>query len=202
MKLSISILSLVSIVVWCRVSVAQEPDCGAVAAAGRMARATAVAKINESKQKAGSGYRAQLVLASRVLELRPGDRQAAVQLLNLIPKNDAEQTIWMTLGDALCVGESFGDMRSLADIRDRFPRNLTRAVLLVPEKLPEYVAYGGASTLDPHSDYAVQMRVVCRAQHQAFLKAINSLPPTEKQRFVHYTFDPETCHAIRLPEAD
>jgi hypothetical protein len=126
MKLSISILSLAAILLWCCVSVAQEPDCGAVAAAGRIARATSITTINATKQKAGNGYRAQLVLASRVLELRPGDKQAAVQLLNLIPKNDAEQTIWMTLGDALCGGESVLDMRSLADIRDRFPRNLTK----------------------------------------------------------------------------
>ena len=186
----------------CAALSAQAPNCDEVAAMARMARAKSTAFLGAEKRKAGDSYRAQLVFASRLLELHPEEQQAAVLLLNLIPQGDEQQTIWMTLGDALCSGESMSDMKSLGRLGESLPRKLARAVLLVPDKLPGYIAYASTSVQDPHSDYAVQMQTVCRDKHAEFLKAVEGLPSDQRDWFVNHVFNPEGCHALALPEAE
>ena len=151
---------------------AQEPNCDQTAAMAGMARAKSSEAVTVAKQKAGDNYRAQVVFAARSFELRPTDKSAAVLLLNLIPQDDGQQTTWMTLGDSLCDSESVADMKALGRVGDRLPRDLAKAVLLVPDRLPGYVAYAATSVHDPHSDYAVQMQTVCRARHPEFVKAV------------------------------
>jgi len=181
---------------------AQEPSCGEIAAMVRMARAKSSEALIAEKQKAGDSYRAQVVFAARSSELRPTDKGAAVLLLNLIPQDDGQQTTWMTLGDSLCDSESVADMKSLGRVGDRLPRDLAKAVLLVPDRLPGYVAYAPTSVQNPHSDYAVQMQTVCRARHPEFVKAVGGLPTDKRDWFVKHVLNPEGCHALALPEAE
>lgn len=130
------------------------------------------------------------------------DKSAAVLLLNLIPVDDAQHTTWMTLGDALCSAESVADMKSLGGLGERLPHDLAKAVLLVPDKLPGYIAYASTSVQDPHSDYAVQMQTVCRAKHPEFAKAVEGLPADKRDWFVKHVLNPDGCHALALPEAE
>lgn len=188
--------------VFCGASSAQELNCDQAAAMARMARARSSAMVAAEKQKAGDSYRAQVVFAARSLELRPMDKKAAVLLLNLIPQDDAQHTTWMTLGDALCSGESAADMKSLGRLGEHLPRDLAKAVLLVPDKLPSYVSYAPTSVQDPHSDYAVQMQTVCRAKHPSFVKAVEELPADKRDWFVKHVLNPDGCHALALPEAE
>lgn len=181
---------------------AQEPNCGEVAAMARMARAKSSEAVTVEKQKAGDNYRAQVVFTARSFELRPADKAAAVLLLNLIPQEDGQQTTWMTLGDSRCDSESVADMKSLGRAGDRLPRDLAQAVLLLPDRLPGYVAYAATSVHDPHSDYAVQMQTVCRARHPEFAKAVEGLPADKRDWFVKHVLNPDGCHALALPEAE
>jgi hypothetical protein len=181
---------------------AQEPNCGEIAAMARMARAKSSTTAAAERQKAGDSYRAQVVFAARSLELRLGDTTAAVLLLNLIPQDDGQHTTWMTMGDSLCDAESVDEMKSLGALGDRLPHDLARAVLLVPDKLPEYVAYAPTSVQDPHSDYAVQMQTVCRGKHAEFVKTVEGLPTDQRDWFVKHVLNPDGCHALALPEAE
>jgi hypothetical protein len=72
---------------------------------------------------------------------------------------------------------------------------------LVPDKIPEYVAYSLTSVQDPHSDYAIQMQKVCRAKHAEFIQAVAKLPREKKDQFMKYIFDPDACNALTLPQS-
>jgi hypothetical protein len=179
---------------------AQKSDCGEVDAMAHMARSISSKELAGYQQAAGNGYQARVVFAVKRLEFYPQDREAALQLLNLIPADDHEQHLLMTLGDHLCGAEPVREMKLLDQLGERLPRELSKAVLLVPEKLPEYVAYSIPSVQDPHSDYAVQMQKVCKARHEDFVQAIAKLPPAKMRRFLRYVFNPDGCDALALPE--
>jgi hypothetical protein len=167
-----------------------------------MARARSTDALSQQKKRAGDSYRAQVVFAARLFELRPKDMSAANLLLNLIPRDDAQQSTLMTLGDSLCDSELVSDMKSLGRVRDALPRDFAGAVLLVPSNMPAYVAYSLTATLDPHSDYALQMRRVCRQAHAEFTKAIDLLPPDKRDWFTKHILDPKGCRALALPESE
>ncbi len=196
----ICILTLCSVL--CIASPAEVPNCHEVVAMARMVRATSTNVLTAEKQKAGNSYREQLVFTTRLTELNPTDKQAAAQLLALVPQNDEQDVTWMTLGDSLCDSEPVSDMMSLGQLGERLPRDLAKAVLLVPEKLHDYVAYALTSTQDPHSDYAVRMQVVCRNKHAEFMKAVAGLSADKKNQFIKHVFNPDGCHALALPEAE
>jgi hypothetical protein len=180
------------------------PDvpCSEVHAIARISRATSLAELDKAKQNSGGSYRTQIVLSARSFELQPGSRDAAVSLLNRLPQDDAQHATLMTLGDSLCDKESVVEMKSLSRLGERLPRDLAKAVLLVPDKLPGYVAYASTSVRDPHSDYAVQMQAVCRAKHSEFVKAVEALPSDQRDWFSKHVLNPEDCHALALPEAE
>ena len=110
--------------------------------------------------------------------------------------------ILMTLGESLCDDEAVAEMFSLSRIRDHLAHDFAKAVLLVPDMLPKYVAYASTSVQDPHSDYAVQMQKVCRGKHAEFVKAVERLPTDQRDWFVNHVLNPEGCHALALPEAE
>lgn len=178
-----------------------ETNCTQIVSMARMARAKTSAVLTAEKQRAGDSYSAEVVFAARSFELRATEQRAAA-LLNLIPQGDEQQITWMTLGDSLCTAETVADMKSLARVGESLPRELAKAVLLVPDKLPNYVAYAPTSVQDPHSDYAVQMESVCRAKHLEFVSAVGGLPTDKKEWFVKHILNPEGCHALALPEAE
>ena len=183
-------------------SFGQEANCGEVAATARMARAKSLAALNAEKPKAGGTYRARVVFAARAFQLNPNSKHAAEMLLESIPKDDEQQRVLLELGDSLCDGESLSDMESLARVGDSMPESLARAVLIVPEQLRAYVAYALTSIQDPHSDYAVQMEIVCRAQRSEFIKSVGRLPSDQKTLFIKRVFNPDTCKALSLPESE
>jgi hypothetical protein len=186
----------------CNLLTAQKSNCGEIAAMAKMARAISPAELVAEKGKAGDSYRAQVVFAARQFELNPQAHDAALLLLNLIPNNDEQHLQLKSLGYSLCGTESYREMKSLDQIVEHIPRDMAKAVLLSPNKMPEYVAYSVASVLDPHSDYAIQMQKVCRARHPEFIDAVAKLSPDKKDRFLKYVFDPEGCNALALPEAN
>ncbi|MGD0627984.1 MAG: hypothetical protein ABR987_01450 [Terracidiphilus sp.] len=173
-----------------------------IARMARMARAKSTAQLMVEQRMAGDDYRVQIVSAARQLELVQSDKRSAVALLELIPKNDVQKAVWMTFGDSLCDVESISDMKSLGRLGDRLPHDLAMAVILIPEKMYEYVAYANQATQDPHNDYAMQMKTVCRINHEGFTKAIEELPEGQRDWFVKHIVNPDGCHTLALPEAD
>jgi hypothetical protein len=196
------ICALVSFLLLCVVVSAEEPGCREISAMARVAHAKSAKAVVEEKQKAGDSYRAQVVFAARSFELHPMDKRAAVSLLSLIPQDDTQHTAWMTMGDSLCAVESVDEIKLLGALGERLPHDLAQAVLLDPDKLPDYVAYAATSVRDPHSDYAVQMQAVCRSKHSDFVKAVRGLPADQRDWFVKHIFNPDGCHALAQPEAE
>jgi len=189
----------------CALSSAQEPGCLETSAMGRMARATSVAALKARKQEAGDSYRAQVIFAARMLEIDPHDKKSAELLLNLIPKNidGPEQAVWLELDELnLCPsgGLPDSDLMPLFKLQYQLPRLLARAVLLVPDKMPEYVAYAYISIQNPDSDYTLQMKRVCRVEHANFLSAVGKLPPDDRKWFLAKIFNPNGCRALAFPE--
>jgi hypothetical protein len=200
-EIATSVVALTFLLAPCKVLSAQKPNCGEIDAIARMARAVSTAELAAHKLNAGESYRAQLVYAAKLIELAPQRQDAAILLLNLIPKDEQQQHVLMTLGEHHCETESYHEMKMLAQLEERLPRDLARAVLMVPAKIPEYVAYSVTSVEDPHSDYAVQMEKVCRAKHAEFFDAVTKLPREKRDRFLKYVFDFDGCNALSLPEA-
>lgn len=153
-------------------------------------------------KKAADSYVARLVYSFRSFELNPNDKLAASRLLSLIPPSEEEEPFWHTLDGFLCKEEGVRKIKMLAELQARIPHDIARAILLAPEKMRDYVSYAYTSIQDPHSDYAVQMRSVCRVRHRAFIIAVNSLAADDRQWFVKKIFNPDGCHAIAVPEAD
>ncbi|MFY9854249.1 MAG: hypothetical protein WAK26_10285 [Terracidiphilus sp.] len=181
---------------------AQKSSCGEIDAMARMAHAISSGELAANRSKAGESYRARVIFAEMEFEFYPQKHDVALLLLNLIPKDDDERHAVMTLGDHLCDFETPHEMKSLNQIGNHLPRDLAKAVLVAPEKLPEYVAYSIASVKDPHSDYALQMQKVCRARHTEFVEAIAKMPAEEMEEFLKYVFNPDGCDALALPEGE
>jgi hypothetical protein len=183
---------------------AQEPGCLEIPQMAAMARARTVAALESAKQKAGDSYRARLIFAARMLEVDGGNKGAAESLLNLLPRDEfgPEQYVWLSL-DQLEKCPSGGipesDLTPLFRLQYRLPRDTARAVLLVPDKMFPYVSYAQIS-LNPESDYAVQMKKVCKARHKEFIGAVNQLSPRDKAWFVSKIFNPDGCRTIFFPE--
>jgi len=186
----------------CKGLFAQKSNCGEIDAMAKMARAISSGELAANRLKAGESYRAQVVFAEMEFEFYPQKHDVALLLLNLIPKDDNEHRAVMTFGDHLCDFENPHEMKSLNQIGNHFPRDLARAVLIAPERLPEYVAYSVASVKDPHSDYALQMQKVCRARHTEFVQAIAKMPAEKMEEFLKYVFNPDGCDALALPEGE
>jgi hypothetical protein len=189
----------------CAASLAQERGCLETSAMGRMASANSPATLNARKQKAADSYRAQVIFAARMLEIETQDKSAAELLLNLIPKSidDPRQQVWLELGELpQCPsgGVPDSDLKPLFRLQYHLPDLLERAALLAPDKMPDYVAYAYVSIQNPDSDYAVQMRKVCRAKHREFVNAVDMLPPEDKKWFVEKIFNLSGCRTIAFSE--
>jgi hypothetical protein len=205
-------LLLLPLVVFCGSLRAQEKNCSEVAALAGMARAKSIARLVAVEKNAGDSYRAQIVFHARMLELDPKSRRIADSLLELIPTDEEQKIVLITLGDSLCDSEPMRDMAALDRLGERIAHDFAIAVLLAPQKMQVYVAYSYVAADDPHSDYAVQMQRVCRVKHSLFLEAVNRFgkgsngggyPPTpSRDWFSTHIFDPNACRALVLPEAE
>jgi hypothetical protein len=194
------ILWITSIIIGLRFAQAQ--SCSEIASAAEMARAKSMQALTGASKRAGDSYRAHLILAFRSFQLQPHNKGAAERLLALIPADDTQQTVLMTLGDSLCDEESLAEMTAMARVYEGLARELARAVLLVPSFLPSYVSYAATAVLDPHSEYAVEMKKVCQHAHADFIRAVKELPEHERQVFAKEVMNPNDCRVITLPEAE
>jgi len=194
--------AIVLVFVACGAAAAQRPSCEEVTALAQMVRSKSAAALVRLKRQAGDSYRAKIVFAFRRFELKPTDVPSARAVLDLIPNTEEQDSDWHTFGDSLCDSETVQDMAALSRLGDRLPHDLARAVLLVPDKMPEYVSYARLSVQDPHGDYAERMRAVCRAKRAQFLRAVGGLAEQEKTWFVSHVFNPDGCQPLALPEAE
>ena len=200
-EIAICAVVLIALLAPCKVLSVQKSNCGETAAMAKMVRAISAAELVAERGKAGDSYLARVVFAARQFELYPEKHDAALLLLNLIPNSNEQQFALASIGDSLCGAESYRDMKTLGQIKEHLPHDLAKAVLLAPDKMPEYVAYSITSVQDPHSDYAIHMQKVCRARRTEFIDAVAKLPRDKRDRFLKYVFNPEGCNALTLPEA-
>jgi len=181
-------------------SFAEEHKCNEVAATARMARATTDMSLSNIRKLAGNTYRANLVFVYRIFQLHKRKIDAE-RLLTSIPKNDAEQTIVLTLGDALCDAEPVRDMLTLSKVNEGIGRELANAVILAPDLMQSYVLYSLDAVQDPHSDYAIQMRRVCQQTRHPFVESVKKLAPDKKKWFAEHVMNPESCKPLAIPES-
>lgn len=193
-------------------AIGQNTDCREIRAIARMARARSIAALNAQHQAGGEAYRSRLVYAVRQFELTPKDGRAASELLQLIPTEDKEELVATSFGSLLCEKELMAEVKVLSALGDRIARDLSMAVLLVPDKMDAYVVYAAEAVQDPHSDYAIQMEHVCRARHEKFVKAVENLGAGTPEKgyfatassdwFRKHILDPDNCRALAIPEAE
>ncbi len=169
-----------------------------------MARAKTITVLKHYKPSAEDNYRVQLIFTARSLELNPNDKEAAVLFLDILPRDydDSRQESWLDLphlSDCKNGGIPESELKPLFVLQYHLPRVASQAVLLAPGKMREYVSYGLIANW-PDSDYAVQMRKVCRAKHADFIQAINTLEAKDKDFFLSRIFKPEGCRTIFFPE--
>jgi hypothetical protein len=182
--------------------VAQDAPCSSVHVLARMASTRSLLELRKLKTLSGDGYRARLIFAFRAFEIDQTGVDSASRVVALIPQNEDQNATWHTLNGMLCDHETVEEMKSLGKLQDHLPRDLAKAVDIAPDRMYDFVSYAYDSIQDPHSDYAVQMQVVCRSHHGMFLNAVNRMPENDRTWFTTKIFDPTGCRAIALPEAD
>ena len=185
-----------------RVSLCQEMTCTQVAALAEMTKARSTEVLSRQKRVAGDSYRARMVYAFRLFELRPQDRDAASLLLSRIPKDEEQDSVRATLSTFLCESEPLSAVKALARVGDDLPRQFARAVLTVRSAMAAYIAYSQIAVLDPHNDHTLQMQRVCRQAHPEFVRAVDLLSQGDKEWFTGHIFDPGKCRPLSLPEAE
>ena len=181
---------------------AQEPTCKQLHAMAEMARAKSVRELRIYSRGAGESYRARTVFAARELLLATSQKLAGMRLLDLMPKDTEQNEEWASLSEMLCDGEKASDLLVLSKLGESLPRLLARAVLMNPDALQRYVTYALISVSDPHNDHTLRMQIVCRERHSKFMIAVSHLDPQSRCRFTAQIFDPNTCRAIDMPEAE
>jgi len=200
-------LSLLALAALCpaivAVSQTREPGCAQISLRAQMASARTSAALDALHKKSASTFRNDLVFAARELELNPASKTAADRLLDLLPnEGDQNEAAWLdtvSLEDCPSGGFPNQALDALFRLEYHLPRELAKAVLLSPGKMPTYVAHTQLF-LTPDSDFTIHMQTVCRKQHTAFLKAVDEFSPKDRKWFSTIAFNPETCHTIFYPE--
>ena len=165
---------------FCNVVFAQARSCAETHALGEMARATSVDSLNAWKKAAGDSRLAHGVYFLRLFELQPSNLAAARAVLTVTPRTEDEEEGWFNLGADIplgCPNKVVADSDALVDLDAHRPHDMALAVILVPEKMFDYVSYAEIAVSNIHSDFADQMVMVCRAKNREFLEAVNRLPP-------------------------
>jgi hypothetical protein len=145
---------------------------------------------------------ADIVYFSQQMLLRPS-KNAAAGLLNAIPSTSAEQNLFINFsgwhdGET----ESMHDMEVLGRIYERWPKLVTKAVLLRPDMMVQYVRFLRLAPNDIHSDFTGKAEKVCEKNRAAFGAAFALLPQEEQKYIRKYVFEPSSCKAIFLSESE
>ena len=176
---------------------AQVNRCALTASLAKVSRSTSGIEILVEEKKFGSEYIFRVVASARRLELNFDPQHAAAALLSTMPKDELQHLAWLTLGDMQCDEESMQDMQALAGVKDRLPHNVSRAVILHPEKMKDYVEFASSALDDPGSEYPLEMKDVCKAKHAEFTKAVNALSSEDRVRFAHF-FKVQNCEPAQF----
>jgi len=197
------VFALLVLVILCVGStVAQEVDCASNGVDVRMASAKSERSLKSANKQAGNTYRSRLVFAFKEFQFHSTSKAHANALLDLIPASATQHQTVVTLADAVCNGESLQDMEKLAKISEGFASALSKAVMLAPEHIDNYVAYALVATGDPHSDYAERMQRVCHHWHSRFLSAVSHLSSADRQQFEKHVMKSQSCTALAVPELE
>lgn len=202
LRLIVSLILFLSSVASTGTALAEDATCRGVHLLARMAGAKSLLELRKLKASSGNEYRSSLVFAFRAFEIDQTGLKSASRVSALIPKNEDQNATWHSLNGMLCGQETVEEIKSLGSLQDRLPRDLAQAVDIDPDKMYDFVSYAYDSVQDPHSDYAIQMRVVCRGHHVGFVKAVRRMPDKDRTWFVTKIFNPAGCRAIALPEAN
>jgi hypothetical protein len=180
---------------------AQQLSCAQVHMMAQMARARSMSELNPLRTAAGDSYRAHLAFAFRSLEIRPTELTASA-VLDFLPQDDSHREEWYSLSGWICDEERDRDVKSLAGLQARIPRDFAKSVIIFPKRMFQYVAYPVIMGLDPHDDYAEETIAVCRKHHREFVAAINQLPERDRDWFLRVVIEPSDCRALAHPEAE
>lgn len=168
-----------------------------------MADCKSVSCLLKQRTKLPSGERmTDLVFFSREMGLRPS-AEAAEGLLQAIPASIAEETMFTnfpTWHDGAT--ETEHDLASLGRIYNRWPHLVAKAALLRPDLMTNYVRYLRLAPNDIHGDFTGNAEIVCRKKHAAFVGAFERLSESDRVFIKKYVFDPTSCKAIFLSEAE
>ena len=184
---------------------AREPGCKEISLVAAIARAKTPSELKMRKQHTGDSYRAPLIFAVRMFEIDPQSRISAESLLKLLPKDDSspEEAVWLDLVHMeTCPSGRFtdSDLMPLFKLQPRLPRDVARAVLLVPDRMFDYISYASISVEDPHSDYAIQMKKPCEKMHGQFTAAFRRLSEKDQSWYRTKVFNPDGCRVMAFPE--
>jgi hypothetical protein len=174
--------------------------CSQVGALVKMAQSRTLVALNRARLEASLDYRAQLVFASMQFKIAP-NRQSAMALLKVIPRDEESMIPW-SLEDSLCEEEAVAEMKTLAGIANVLSRQFARAVILVPEFMPQYLHYVMNSVGIAESDGSVQMRRVCLLRKARLRKEMDALSKKEKRWFEKRVMDMERCKPLSLGEVE
>lgn len=144
---------------------------------------------------------ARIVYFSRLLALRPGDADAALGLLQNIPRTEDENGQMIILATTMYPDETDAEIEIVGQAFWHYSRNLVHALRLHPEFLPAFIRYGTIA-LSPHSTYPNWAAKVCRSDPKRFLRAFQALSPKNRAYIAHYVIQPHGCKQIAFPEAD
>lgn len=145
----------------------------------------------------------ELVFFARLLMLSPKDKTAAGRLLELTPVSEDEQEQLMQMMDPpeeTSIEE--GDKKALATIYDRWPAMMTRAALLAPDDMKNYVGYLLLAPNDEHSNFAALAEKVCSSHPAQFRTAIASLSQQEQDFIASKIFDAKACKTVTVSQQE
>lgn len=174
---------------------ASPEQCAEVHDAVRVVHAESIRQIEQIAHESRSSYRLNVLRAFRRFELRK-DAADADEILRLLPKDDRQYEIWMTLGDSLCMGESVDDMATLDDFSSRFSRLLADAVVERPRMIGDYIDFVIAHKQDAGNDFGGDVDKVCQARHREFIDAVAGFSKSRIEWISKHIVSIESC---RLP---
>lgn len=184
----------------CDLSLAADLSCDELKSSIDMVRSNSTDTLTGYRVAAGNSYRVDVIFAFKYFELNDKDMRAGRRLFKILPKNDKQYGIWLTMGDSLCNDESVADMKLLDEFSARFSLLLSRAVMSNPDEMPRYVEFSLMAAQDPHSDFALQMKRVCLAKHEAFKRAVKGLSIADRHWFAAHVMHVDHCKPLALPE--
>lgn len=169
-----------------------------------MAQCRTVTTLHKAHGKSGVHDKVtELVFFSRWLSLSPRNEAAALGLLQNTPATEKEALDLMALSDPPEeVSANDAAMQALGRIHDQWPTLVSRAVILAPEGMQNYVFYLPLAMIDMHSNFTGNAMSVCKKLPKEFRSALANLPQKDRDYVRHKIFDSDHCRAIFMSEAE